>query len=64
MTKAITPTDISIKQSDNTKPLQNVDNTLIANRPRKFSFSNDSYLTDLIKPVSGNPNFPLTAKYG
>ena len=41
---------------------QNFDYKTMADRLRMTSWSNDSYLTGVVKPVYGIPTFPLTTK--
>ena len=59
---APTPTEKSKKQCDNTKRNQIFDYTTIADQLREVSWSNDSHLTVVVKPVYGIQTFPLTAK--
>ena len=63
MTKSLTRTEYSQKQSDNTKtpPKTSITQT-IADRLNMVSWSNDSHSTAVVKPVYGIPTFPLTAK--
>ena len=63
MTEALTPTEKSKKQRDNTKnATKNFDYTTIADRLRTVSWGNDSHPAGVVKPVYGIPTFPLTAK--
>ena len=63
MTEALTPTEQSKKQRDNTKnATKNFDYTTIADRLRTVSWGNDSHPAGVVKPVYGIPTFPLTAK--
>ena len=63
MTEALTPTEKSKKQRDNTKnATKNFDYTTIADRLRTVSWGNDSHSAGVVKPVYGIPTFPLTAK--
>ena len=63
MTEALTPTEKSKKQRDNTKnATKNFDCTTIADRLRTVSWGNDSHPAGVVKPVYGIPTFPLTAK--
>ena len=63
MTEALTPTEKSKKQRDNTKnATKNFDYTTIADRLRTVSRGNDSHPAGVVKPVYGIPTFPLTAK--
>ena len=63
MTEALTPTEKSKKQRDNTKnATKNFDYTTIADRLKTVSWGNDSHLAGVVKPVYGIPTFPLTAK--
>ena len=62
MTKAPTSTENPKRQPDNTNTTQNFDYTTIADRLRMVSWSNNSYQTDVVKPVYGIQTFPLTAK--
>ena len=63
MTEALTPTEKSKKQCDNTKnATKNFDYTTIADRLRTVSWGNDSHPAGVVKPVYGIPTFPLTAK--
>ena len=57
MSKAPTPHRKSKKQRDNTNTLQNFDYTMIADRPRTVSWSNDINQTDMVKLVYGKPTF-------
>ena len=63
MTEALTPTEKSKKQRDNTKnATKNFDYKTIADRLRTVSWGNDSHPAGVVKPVYGIPTFPLTAK--
>ena len=63
MTEALTQTEKSKKQRDNTKnATKNFDYTMIADRLRTVSWGNDSHPAGVVKPVYGIPAFPLTAK--
>ena len=63
MTEALTPTEKSKKQRDNTKnATKNFDYTTIADRLRTVSWGNNSHPAGVVKPVYGIPTFPLTAK--
>ena len=63
MTEALTPTEKSKKQRDNTKnATKNFDYTTIADRLRTVNWGNDSHPAGVVKPVYGIPTFPLTAK--
>ena len=63
MSEALTPTEKSKKQRDNTKnATKNFDYTTIADRLRTVSWGNDSHPAGVVKPVYGIPTFPLTAK--
>ena len=63
MTEALTPTEKSKKQRDNTKnATKNFDYITIADRLRTVSWGNDSHPAGVVKPVYGIPTFPLTAK--
>ena len=63
MTEALTLTEKSKKQRDNTKnATKNFDYTTIADRLRTVSWGSDSHPAGVVKPVYGIPTFPLTAK--
>ena len=63
MTKALTPTEKSKKQRDNTKKChQNIDYTPVADRLRTVNLSNDRYRTSVVKPVYGIQTLPITTK--
>ena len=63
MTEALTLTEKSKKQRDNTKnATKNFDYTTIADRLRTVSWGSDSHPSGVVKPVYGIPTFPLTAK--
>ena len=62
MAKALTSTENPKKQSDNTKLNKNFDFTIIADRLRTVSLSNDSHSTSTVKPVNGIPTFLLSKK--
>ena len=53
MTKALTPTENSKKQSDNTKtpPKTSITTTIADRQLRTVSWSNDSHPTGVVKPV-------------
>ena len=62
MTKALTPTEKSKKELDNTKtPPKNFDYTTIADPLRTVSWGNDSHPTGVVKQMNGIPTLPLTA---
>ena len=57
MTEALTPTEKSKKQRDNTKnATKNFDYTTIADRLRTVSWGNDSHPAGVVKPVYGITN--------
>ena len=61
MTKAHTPTEISLGQSDNTNnATKKFDYTAVADRLRTVSWSNYSHPTGVVNLVYG-PNLPVTA---
>ena len=63
MTKALTSTEKSKKQHDNTtNATKNFDYITIADRLRTVSWGVDSHPTGVVEPVYGIPTFPLTAK--
>ena len=63
MTKTLTTTENSKKQSDNTKTIpKDFDYTMIADRRRTVNWSNNSHQTCVIKPVYGILNFQLATK--
>ena len=63
MTEALTLTEKSKKQRDNTKnATKNFDYTTIADRLRTVSWGSDSHPAGVVTPVYGIPTFPLTAK--
>ena len=63
MTEALTPTEKSKKQRDNTKnATKTFDYLTIADRLRKVSWGNDSHPAGVVKPVYEISTFPLTAK--
>ena len=63
MTNAPTLTEKSKKQCDNIKnATKNFDYTTIADRLRTVSWSNNSYLPSMVKPVYERSTFLLTTK--
>ena len=61
-TKAPTPTEKSKKQRDNKNtPPKREKYTTIMDRLRTVSWGNNSHPTGVVKPVNGQPTFPLTA---
>ena len=58
--RKLTPTEKSKKQRYNTK--KNLDYTIIVDRLRTISWSNDSHPTGVVKPVNGVTTFPLTTE--
>ena len=63
MTKTLTTTENSTKQSDNTNtPPENFDFTTIADRLMTVSWSDDTHPTVVVKSVNGIPTFLITAK--
>ena len=55
-------TDRKKKMWDHKNATKIFDYTTIADRIRTVSWGNDSHLTGVVKPVYGNPTFPLTTK--
>ena len=51
----------SKKQRDNTKTLSNTSITMITDRLRTISWSNNSHPTGVVEPVNERSTFPLTA---
>ena len=61
MMKTLIPTEIQ-QPIDNSNTTQYFDYTMIADRLRTVSRSNNGHATGVFKPVYGYPPFPLTTK--